>query len=192
MTVAGSRQRLPLAPWWGRRRGGWLSSLAHSLYVFSFTCRGWPLDSGWVTTWQAQRELRINAERLRSDVRAARSHVPRRRNSNSASWLFELIDPFRALPLLTSLHYLRSARQDSLYFALVDPIDRLPVSLCSVSPSRMEVGFKIEITWRNLLFRPERVWDVSRVYSVDSAPPNAISLLLSKVRVYFRRNLPLG
>jgi hypothetical protein len=34
MTVPGSRQRLPLAPWWGRRRGGWLSSLAHSLYVF--------------------------------------------------------------------------------------------------------------------------------------------------------------
>jgi hypothetical protein len=36
----------------------------------------------------------------------------------------------------------------------------------------------------------ERVWDVSRVYSIDGAPPNAISSLLSKVRIYARRNMP--
>ena len=101
---------------------------------------------------------------------------------------FEVVDPSRALPLLTSLHYLRSARRDSLYFALVDPISRLPLSLCSVSPfewkrveSRISAHFAIQCG---------RVWDLSRVYSVDSAPANAISSLLSKVRAYFRRNFP--
>jgi hypothetical protein len=142
--------------------------------------------SGWVTTRQAQRELRINAERLRSDVRAARSHLPLRKFP-LRELAFEQIDSCRALPLLKSLHYLRSARQGSLYFALVDPIDRLPVSLCSVSPlewkrvqNRITAQFAIPIG---------RVWDVSRVYSVDRAPPNAISLLLSRVRVHLRRNM---
>ncbi len=104
------------------------------------------------------------------------------------SWLFEVIDPSRALPLLTSLHYLRSARQDSLYFALVDPIDRLPVSLCSVS--RLEWKCVSNQLQAQFAIRPGGAWDVSRVYSVDGAPANAISLLLSKVRVYFRRNFP--
>ncbi len=33
--------------------------------------------SGWVTRWQAQRELRISAERLHGDARAASNHLPR-------------------------------------------------------------------------------------------------------------------
>jgi hypothetical protein len=37
---------------------------------------------------------------------------------------------------------------------------------------------------------PERVWEVSRVYSVDSAPRNAISFLLSRVRRYLHRSTP--
>jgi hypothetical protein len=142
--------------------------------------------SGWVTAWQAQRELRISAERLRSDVRAARSHVPLK-NFPLRELAFEQLDSCRALPLLKSLHYLRSVRQGSLYFALVDPIDRLPVSLCSVSPlewkrveNRLSAQFAIPAG---------RAWDVSRIYSVDSAPPNAISSLLSKVRTHFRRNM---
>ena len=68
--------------------------------------------NGWVTRWQVQRELRISAERLRSDARAARSHVPVEKFS-LRELAFEEIDSSRALPLLTSLHYLRSARQDS-------------------------------------------------------------------------------
>jgi hypothetical protein len=35
----------------------------------------------------------------------------------------------------------------------------------------------------------ERAWDVSRVYSVDVAPANAISFLLSKVRKYLRSDV---
>lgn len=143
--------------------------------------------NGWVTRSQVLRELRISAEALLIDERRARSHMPGERLP-LRDLRFEEIDSSRALPLLTSLHYLRSARQDSLYFALVDPIDRLPVSLCSVSPlewkrleSRISTQFAIP---------PGRVWDVSRVYSVDGAPANAISFLLSKVRVCFRRNFP--
>jgi hypothetical protein len=143
--------------------------------------------SGWVTTRQAQRELRINAERLRNDVRAVRIHLPLKKFP-LRELAFEVIDQSRALPLLTSLHYLRSTRDDSLYFALVDPIDRLPVSLCSVS--RLEWKCVSNQLQAQFDIRPGGAWDVSRVYSVDGAPANAISLLLSKVRVYFRRNFP--
>jgi hypothetical protein len=142
---------------------------------------------GWVTKLQAQRELRINAKRLRRDVRAAKGHVPT--NSFSLPELaFEEIDSSRALPLLESLHYLRSSRQSSLYFALVDPINRLPVSLCSVSP----LEWKRVATQISAQFAVPRegIWDVSRVYSVDSAPPHAISSLLSRVRTHLRRNTP--
>jgi hypothetical protein len=142
---------------------------------------------GSITRWQAQRELRISAARLRGDARAVRNHLPVERFS-LRELDFEVIDPSRALPLLTSLHYLRSARQDSLYFALLDPTDRLPVSLCSVSPLEWKrVSNQLQAQFA---IRQGSAWDVSRVYSVDSAPANAISLLLSKVRLYFRRNLP--
>jgi hypothetical protein len=143
--------------------------------------------SGWVTRWQAQRELRISADRLHGDARAVSNHLPVK-NFSLRELDFELIDPSRALPLLTSLHYLRSARQDSLYFALVDPIERLPVSLCSVS--RLEWKRVSNQLQAQFAIRPGGAWDVSRVYSVDGAPANAISLLLSKVRIYFRRSFP--
>jgi hypothetical protein len=143
--------------------------------------------NGWVTRWQAQREMRISAAHLSGDTRAVSSHIPVEKFSLH-ELAFEVIDPSRALPLLTSLHYLRSARQESLYFALVDPIDRLPVSLCSVSSLEWKrVSNQLQAQFA---IRPGGVWDVSRVYSVDGAPANAISFLLSKVRVYFRRNFP--
>jgi hypothetical protein len=142
---------------------------------------------GWVTRWQAQRELRISAGRLHGDARAVSDHVPGKKFS-LRDLAFEVIDPLRALPLLTSLHYLRSAREDSLYFALVDPIDRLPVSLCSLS--RLEWKCVSNQLQGQFDTRPSGAWEVSRVYSMDGAPANAISLLLSKVRIYFRRNFP--
>jgi hypothetical protein len=142
---------------------------------------------GWISRWQVQRELRTSAAHLRGDARAVRNHRPVEKFS-LRELDFEVIDPSRALPLLTALHYLRSARQDSLYFALVDPIDRLPVSLCSVS--RLEWKCVSNQLDAQFAIRPGGAWDVSRVYSVDTAPANAISLLLSKVRVFFRRNFP--
>jgi hypothetical protein len=143
--------------------------------------------SGWVTRWQAQRELRISADRLHGDARAVSEHLPVKKFL-LRELAFEVIDPSRALPLLTSLHYLRSAREDSLYFALVDPIDRLPVSLCSLT--RLEWKRVSNQLQAQFDIRARGAWDVSRVYSVDGAPANAISFLLSKVRVYFRRNFP--
>jgi hypothetical protein len=142
---------------------------------------------GWIAGWQVQRELRLSALRLRSDTQAARIHLPME-TFELHDLVFERIASSRAIPVVTSLHYLRSARPNSLYFALVDPIHSLPVSLCSVSP----------LVWKRLANRTSaqfairvgQVWEVSRMYSVDGSPQNAISSLLSKVRTYLRRNVP--
>jgi hypothetical protein len=143
-------------------------------------------QTGWVIRSQAQEELRISAERLRSDVRETSRHVPRKRFA-LRQLAFEEIDSSRALPLLKSLHYLRSVREESRYFALVDPIDRLPVSLCSISP----LEWKRVASHITAQFDIPRggAWDVSRVYSTDNAPRNAISALLSRVRTYVRRHV---
>ena len=83
-------------------------------------------------------------------------------------------------------HYLRSARPGSLNYALVDPACRLPVSLCSVSPLQWRrVGNQISAQFGVPI---ARTWDVSRVYSCDAAPPNAISYLLARVRHDLRRS----
>jgi hypothetical protein len=142
---------------------------------------------GWIAGWRVQRELRLSALRLRSDTQAVRIHLPMER-FELHDLVFEQIPSSRATPVLTSLHYLRSARPDSLYFALVDPIHSLPVSLCSVSP----------LVWKRLAnrisaqfaIRVGQVWEISRMYSVNGAPQNVISSLLSKVRTYLRRNVP--
>jgi hypothetical protein len=143
-------------------------------------------NKGWVRQWQAQKELRISAERLRRDAWEARTHLPVEKFT-LRELAFELIDPSRAVPVLTSLHYLQSVRPHSMYLALVDPIDRLPVALCSVSALEWKcVANQISAQFT---IPPERVWDVSRMYSVDGAPANAVSFLLSKVRTYLRRNM---
>jgi hypothetical protein len=142
---------------------------------------------GYVSTWQVQRELRISAKRLRRDLRAARGYVPSEQFA-LGDLAFEEVGPSIAHPVLTLLHYLRSARSGSRYFALVDPVRRLPVTLCSVSALQWKcVGNQIRSQFAT---SPERIWEISRVYSVDSAPRNAISLLLSRVRRYLRRNMP--
>jgi hypothetical protein len=141
--------------------------------------------AGWVTIWHLEREVRLSAERLRKDARAARGHVA------VGTFLlddlsFEVIDATRASKVFTSLHYLRSARPGSLNFALLDPTSRLPVSLCSVSPLEWKC-VKKQI-WIQFAIPAERIWEVSRVYSIDHAPANTISYLLAKVRIRLRRN----
>jgi hypothetical protein len=141
---------------------------------------------GWVTRRQIRRELTVSAEQLSRDVRAASSHVAVEKFSLH-DLCFEEIDAARALPVLTSLHYLRSARPKSLYFGLVDPVDKLPVSICSMSPLQWScVGRKIQ---SRFAISPDRVWDISRLYSVDCAPHNSISTLLSRIRTYMRHNI---
>jgi hypothetical protein len=141
---------------------------------------------GWVTRWQAQEELRISAEQLQRDARAASAHVPVEKFS-LRDLAFEEIDSSRALPVLASLHYLRSARPGSLYFALVDPVHRLPVSVCSIS--QLQWGCVGRHIHQQFDIPREGVWELSRLYSVDDAPFNSISFLLSKVRTYVRRNI---
>jgi hypothetical protein len=140
-------------------------------------------QEGWITRREAQRELRISAQGLHDDIRVVSNHVSSK-EFRLPDLIFEEIDASRALPFLKSLHYLRSTRQGSLYFALVDPIDRLPITLCSLSPLEWQrVANQIS---KQFEISPSRVWEVSRVYSVDAAPRNAISLLLSKVRKHVR------
>jgi hypothetical protein len=143
--------------------------------------------SGWITRREVRRELNISADRLRRDAGAARGHVPHQEFA-LRDLTFEEIDSSRALPVVTLLHYLRSARPGSRYFALVDPVHRLPVTLCSLSPLQWAcVGNQIR---SQFAIPPQRILDISRVYSVDTAPPNAISMLLSRVRTYVRRHMP--
>jgi hypothetical protein len=143
--------------------------------------------TGWVSRGQAKQQLRVSARRLRRDLRAAQDHVPAAEFS-LCELEFEVIESKRAVPVLAALHYLRSARPGSLHFALVDPIDRHPVSLCSLSPLQWKCVAR-EIRAR-FAIPSQHVLDVSRVYSVDNAPANAISSLLSRVRTYLRQNLP--
>jgi hypothetical protein len=143
-------------------------------------------DEGWVTRWQAEREVRISAERLRSEARAARAYLPVDRFP-LCDLVFEEIDSSRAAPVITSLHYLRSVRPGSRYFALVDPVKKRPVSICAISPLQWKCVAR-EI-WAQFAISPDQAWDVSRVYSVKDAPLNAISSLLSKVRTHARHSV---
>jgi hypothetical protein len=142
--------------------------------------------SGWVTKWQVQRELRISAAGLHTDESAVRSDLADKGYPLSAL-AFDEIDPNRGLRVVTALHYLRSARPGSRYFALVDPVGR-PVSLCSISPLQWQCVARA--IHKHFGIAPERVLDVSRVYSIYNTPRNAISTLLSRVRRYVRQNLP--
>jgi hypothetical protein len=143
-------------------------------------------SKGWLKKWQVQRELKIRAQGLQRDVTVTRRHLPVER-FQLCDLKFERIEPSRAVPILMSLHYLRSARSDSLYFALVDPILGLPVTFCSVS--QLEWKRVARHIFAQFAIPPARVWDVSRVYSVDGAPANAVSSLLSKVRTFLRRSM---
>ncbi|WBQ02296.1 Mom family adenine methylcarbamoylation protein [Kribbella sp. CA-293567] len=93
---------------------------------------------------------------------------------------FVSYDDVGAARIFGRLHYLRSARRGSRSYALVDPRHGLPVTLCSVSPLDWgRVGRQLS---KQFGVPADRAWDVSRVYSFDVAPGNAISYLLGKVR----------
>jgi hypothetical protein len=128
-------------------------------------------------------ELMRNAERLRSDYEAIQHLVPRSGYPLS-DLRFEILPDRIADQIFSRLHYLRSARGGSLNFALVDPVHRLPVTMCSVSPLEWAlVGRELRVSFG---IPPGAAWDVSRVYSFEVAPKNAISFLLAKVRNVMR------
>ncbi|MFI7061081.1 hypothetical protein ACIBL3_08880 [Kribbella sp. NPDC050124] len=132
-------------------------------------------------------ELNRNGGRLAHDQRAIQEFIPRHRYELS-DLRFVQLGNRQADPVFSRLHYLRSARPGSLNFGLVDPVSRLPVTLCSVSSLEWrQVGRQLQTQFGVPL---GAAWDVSRVYSFDVAPPNAISFLLAKVRQVIRQEIP--
>jgi hypothetical protein len=100
---------------------------------------------------------------------------------------FSTVVEAEATLIFDNLHYLCNARSDSRTFALLDPVGR-PVSLCSASPLEWDrVGRQISIQFG---IPQDRIWDLSRVYSFDVAPPNAISHFLKLVRKHLRKSNP--
>jgi hypothetical protein len=140
-------------------------------------------SSGLMSSKQVADELVGAAAQLADDVNATR-HLVSRGRFELRHLRFELIKPETAEPIISSLHYLRSVRPTSYFFALLDPYQGLPVSICSVSM----------LQWRRVAGRlnaqfgiaREQIWDISRVYSCDTAPVNAISYLLARVRTAMR------
>ena len=137
-------------------------------------------SSGRVSMTQIERELSHGARLLRRDTAAASYLIPNRKLALQELMFVEDFDTATADKLFSSLHYLRSARSGSRNFALVNPMDGRPVTICSVSPLKWEKVGKWIYAQFGIL--PEAIWDVSRVYSCDAAPPNAISFLLKRVR----------
>ena len=130
--------------------------------------------SGRVSVRQAAREIGFCARRLRRETLDAAGHVPTGQFSLS-ELRFAQTDAIHAGPLLTSLHYLRSVRPGSRYFALADPIQNLPVAVCSVSALQWP---RLEKKMLERFAIPgQQILDVCRVFSIDSAPPNSISYL---------------
>jgi len=140
--------------------------------------------SGRVSLRQVETELFRTARELRADYREVRQLIPTRRFPLKDLRFVEL-ETAQADAIFSHLHYLRSARPGSLNFALVDPVRGLPVSLCSVSPLEWKLVAR-QIS-RQFQVSRSNVWEVSRVYSFDVAPANAISFLLARVRSRFRR-----
>jgi hypothetical protein len=140
---------------------------------------------GKVTTGQVERELSRSARLLRRDDAAVRHLAPSRKAALHELIFAENLDVDTASTLFSCLHYLKSARAESRNFALVDPADGHPVTICSVSPFEWKrIGNQIHAQFG---VPHDRIWDVSRVYSWDAAPPNAISYLLSRVRISLGR-----
>jgi len=140
---------------------------------------------GCVSRTQVDRELFFTGRQLRKDMNAARGLISAG-HPELGELEFTVIPQAQAEAIFSRLHYLRSGRPHSLNFALVDPRDRLPLTLCSVSPlewkriaSQIQARFDVPAN---------RIWDISRVYSRNGAPPNAISYLLSRVRSALRRS----
>ncbi|MFF0340967.1 hypothetical protein [Kribbella sp. NPDC004875] len=132
-------------------------------------------------------ELRRNAERLRTDHWEIKDLVPEDEFLLS-DLRFAAIDGRQADQIFSKLHYLRSARAGSMNFALVDPLNHLPVTLCSVSPlDWAKVGKRLQAQFA---VPSGAAWDVSRVYSHSVAPKFAISHLLSRVRQVMAREVP--
>jgi hypothetical protein len=139
--------------------------------------------AGTVTYWSAAAVVISNALRLRKDQRAVRDLIPQREYALSDLEFRQIGDD--AGRVFDSLHYLRNARRGSLNFALVDKDTGAPVTMCSASP--LEWKRVADHVVQQFRVPQAAVWDLSRVYSFDGAPPNAVSYLLARVRRFFQK-----
>lgn len=139
--------------------------------------------AGAVSYWEAASVVISNALRLRKDQWAVRDLVPRREYALSELEFRQIGDD--AGRVFDSLHYLRNARRGSLNFALVDKDTGAPLTLCSASP--LEWKRVADQVVQQFGVPQAAVWDVSRVYSFDGAPPNAVSYLLARVRKFLQK-----
>jgi len=133
---------------------------------------------------QLEAELRNCAVGLRADQQKVQDLIPTRSFPLTDLRFVECAGG-EVVEIFSRLHYLRSARPGSRNFALVDPVDGRPVTLCSVTPLEWPVVGKQ--LGKQFGIPLDRIWDVSRVYSFDVAPSNAISFMLSRVRAALRR-----
>lgn len=141
--------------------------------------------AGRVTASQIERELQRCGEQLTKDVAASRASVPRDKFGLGELVVTDRADSVAAGQIFAFLHYLRNDRPGARYFALLDPAQGLPVTICAVAPLEWpRIG-----RWIRQQFDvpPDRVRDVARVYSCPTAPPNAVSFLLAKVRQQLAR-----
>ncbi len=136
--------------------------------------------TGLVTNGQIERELQHSVRQLAKDAIAARPVVPREKFALHELRFTDSVDAATAGKIFGHLHYLRNVRPGSEYFALLDPVQGLPVTICAVAP----LEWKRVASWVRSQFgvAPGRVLDVARVFSSSTAPPNAVSYLLARVR----------
>jgi hypothetical protein len=127
-----------------------------------------------------EREMWHYARQLRKDMSKAEAITPKGVYPLNDLKFIEDFDPLAAGTLISSMHYLGSARAGSRYFALVDPVHGQPVTVGGAAP----LEWKRVSNWAKDQFKvpPERIWDVARVFSCPSAPPNAVSFLLARMR----------
>jgi hypothetical protein len=141
--------------------------------------------AGLVTTRQIERELEVGAEELAGDMAAAKPWVPQEKFALHELRFTESADAVTAGKIFDHLHYLRNVRPGCEFFALVDPEHNLPVTICAVAP----LEWKRVASWVGAQFNvaPGRVRDVARVFSCSTAPANAVSYLLARVRASLAR-----
>lgn len=142
-------------------------------------------SSGHVTTRQIERELAHAARQLARDAAAARPVMPQQKFPLGELCFTDGVTPQTAAIIFGHLHYLRYDRPGSEYYALLDPVQGLPVTICAVVP----LEWKRVAAWVRAQFgvAPERVLDVARVFSSPTAPANAVSYLLARVRASLAR-----
>jgi hypothetical protein len=147
-------------------------------------------EDGWVALSEIERELDESAQILREDAETVKDLAPDGKYALDELTFVVDFDPAASDRLFSALHYLRNApRRGSRYFALADPEKGHPVTICSVSPFKWRfVGSHIR---ENFGIPQTMILNVSRVYSCDVAPYNAISSLLSKVRRSFSDQIDL-